>query len=147
MADRIAAELDVFGQPRQAPDAPAAPQAAGGLEVKLRSDQRVEEPERVAVVDDLVLVGHDPEHVAGVLAQVGLESLRRNQLRRVLAAEVVDPLWRLDDEHVAVGDLPPQPGPVERLVDRSRVVLEHDAEAVPGHRADAEHVVVLGDAV
>ena len=116
---RVAAELDVLGQPGQAPDAPAAPQAAGGLEVQLGADQRVEEPERVAVIDHLVFVGDDPEHLAGVLAQVGLEPRRRNQLRRMLGAEVVGPLRRLDDEHVAVGDLPSEAGLVERLVDRA----------------------------
>ena len=65
----------------------------------------------------------------------------------VLGAEVVGPARCLDDEHVAVGDLPPQPRLVECLVDRPWVLVEHDTEAVPGHRADAEHVVGVGDAV
>jgi len=115
--------------------------------VKLRADQRVEEPERVAVLHDLVIVRDDSQHLAGVLAQVGLEPLRRDELGRVLYAEVVAPLGRVDDEHVAVGDLPPQPGFLQRLLDRARVRIEDYAEAVPGHGADAEHVVVVGDAV
>ena len=103
---QVAAELDVLRQARQAPDPSTAPQAPGGLEVKLRADQRVEESERVAVVDDLVVVGDDPEHLAGVLAHVGLESCGRDQLGRVLHPEVVDPFRAIDDEHVAVCDLP-----------------------------------------
>jgi hypothetical protein len=60
--------------------------------VKLGTNQRVEEPERVAVIDHLVFVGHDPEDLAGVLAQVGLEPLGRDQLSPALPAEVVSPL-------------------------------------------------------
>jgi hypothetical protein len=115
--------------------------------VHVRAGQRVEEPERVAVIDDLVLVGDDPEHLAGVLADVGLVALRRDQLGRVLGPELVGRFRGLDDEHVAVGDPPAQAGPVERLVDRFRVLVEDDAKAVPRDLADGEHLVVAGDAM
>jgi hypothetical protein len=115
--------------------------------VQLRADQGVEEPERVAVLDDLVLVGDNAEYRPGVLAQVRLEPVGGNDLGRVRGPDVVRPLGGLDDEHVTVRDLPPQPGLLERVVDRARVLLEHDAEPVPGHAADAEHVIVGRDAV
>jgi hypothetical protein len=38
-------------------------------------------------------------------------------------------------------------GLVERLVDRARVLVEHDAEAVPGRLAHAEDAVVVGEFV
>jgi hypothetical protein len=62
----------------------------------------------------------------------------------VLGPEVIDPGWGLDYEDVGVGDFPPQSGLLERLLDGAWMLVQHDAEAVPGHRSDAEHVVVVG---
>ena len=53
--------------------------------------ENIRTAERVPIIDDLILLRDDPEHLAGVLAQVGLRSLGRDQLGRVLAAEVVNP--------------------------------------------------------
>ena len=65
----------------------------------------------------------------------------------MFGAEVVGPRGCPDHEHVTVGDLPPQARLVERLVDRARVLVDHDAEPVPGHGSHAEHLVVVGHAV
>jgi hypothetical protein len=130
--------------------ATAAPQAAGRLEVQVRPDQRVKESERRSVVDHFVLVGDESENVAGVIADVGLEPLGRDQLRGVLGAEVVGPLRALYDQYVTVRDLPAEPGLRERLVNRLRVLVEHYAEAVPRRATsaiDREHRVGVGDAV
>jgi hypothetical protein len=43
-------------------------------------------------------------------------------------------LRALDNEHVAVRNLPPEAGLLERLVDRLRVLVEHHAQAVQGGR-------------
>ena len=82
-----------------------------------------------------------------MFAQVGLEPPGRDQLGRSLVAEVVDPFRPPDHEHVAVGDLPAEPRLLERFVDRVGVLVEHDAEAVPGHLTHAEHAVVVGESV
>jgi hypothetical protein len=115
--------------------------------VHLGRDQRVEKPECVTVVYDLVLVREDPEHLAGVLPQVRLEPGRRDQFGRVLRTEIIRPLRRFDHQDVAVRDLPAEAGLVECLVDRLRVLVEHDAQPVPGNLADREHPVVRGDAM
>lgn len=52
---RIAADLDVFRQPREEPDAAAAIETASGLEVHGGADQLVDELERLDVLDDPVI--------------------------------------------------------------------------------------------
>jgi hypothetical protein len=99
-------------------------------------DERIQERESCSVIHHLVFVGDDPEHVAGVVADVGLEPLGRDQLRWMLGAEVIGPLRALHDEHVTVRDLPAQSGLLERLVDRLRVLVEHDAQSMPRHFPD-----------
>jgi len=47
-------------------------------------------------------------------------------------AEVVRPLRRADDNDIALADVPAEARLLERLVDRLRLLLEYDAEAVPG---------------
>src|SRR5437763_968231 len=74
----------------------------------------------------------------------------RDQLSRMLDSEIVGPFGALDDEHVAAVDLPAEPGLLERLVDRLRILVEHGAEAVPWRlapAADREHRVGVGDAM
>jgi hypothetical protein len=98
----------------------SATHAAGGLEVQLGADQRVEAAERVDVLDHLVFVGDAAEHLVGVLAQVGLEALRRvssggcsvpRSSTRAGVLTTSTSLW----------DLPSQSGPLECLLDRVRV--------------------------
>jgi hypothetical protein len=114
--------------------------------VQLRPDQCIEESERVAIINDLVFVRDDPQDLAGVLPE-GFEALCRDQFGCVLGAEVICPLRRLDHEDVAVRDLPAKTGLVERLVDRFRILVEHDAQRMPGNLAHGEHLVVGGDAL
>src|SRR3954451_11784830 len=46
-----------------------------------------------------------------------------------------------------LGDRPRQAGRRERVGERVRALVEHDAEAVPGHAAHAHHRIGVGDPV
>jgi hypothetical protein len=66
---------------------------------------------------------------------VGPDPLRRDEARPVVLSEVVDPFRPPDHQHVAVGDFPAAFSSASSI---KRVLVEHDAEAVPGHVANRE---------
>jgi hypothetical protein len=110
----------------------SAPQRPGRLEDEIRAEQVRHEREAVVVLDDDVVVGDDAEGAVGVLTHGGVVAGDR------LAARA---------EQRLLGDGPGQPGRVERRGERARALVEHNAQAMPGHAPDAHHRVGLRDAV
>ncbi len=115
-ADLVAAHRDVVGQLGRDEDLPPAPQGARRLEDDSRAQQVGQEGEAVAVLHDDVVVGDDAEDLVGVLADRGVDAVDRAAVRAVQGL---------------LGHRPGQAAGRQRLVERARCVVEHDAEAVP----------------
>jgi hypothetical protein len=54
-SDSVAADLHMVRERREDPDAPATMEAAGGLEMQLATQQLVDKPERLLVLNDAVI--------------------------------------------------------------------------------------------
>ncbi len=131
----VAADLDVLGQRCEHPHAPAAVQAAGGLEVDRAAQELVDEPERFVVLHDPVALADDPELLAGVLTDGGVVAVD------LLVAQHVGQIRALIDGERLLDDAPTEPRHVDRLRDTRRRSSEHGSKTVPRGSANREHRV------
>ena len=113
----ISCDRHELGDASQHPDPLAAHQAAGRLEVQVRADQRVQEPERLDVLDHLVVVRNDPEQRPVIVTEIRAETLSGPRDGRLEDPADVLPVRALDYEQVALADLPAEAGLLEGILD------------------------------
>ena len=144
----VAADEDLPVEAGQRPDLAAVVQAAGRVVVGVApADDLVEEVERLAVLDDLVVGGDDAQRLARVHADVG--DLVRD-IHQIVVGEVavVVKVGRDVGEQRVLLHRPVQLREGDGLAGRDHVGVDDGAEAVPrGLAVAVEGVVVLHDAV